>query len=113
MHALPAWRSGMVAGSSCAPCECVLIVCPCTPGVVLEWLQGGCSGLSYQMDFADSEGVQEDDYIIEEYEGLKLVIDPKSLLYLFGMQCDYSNSLVGGGFKVGTWVQNLNRLSRG
>lgn len=34
-----------------------------------------------------------------EYDGFKLVCDPKSLLYLFGMKLDFSNELVGGGFK--------------
>lgn len=35
-----------------------------------------------------------------DYEGgLKLVCDPKSLLYLFGMNLDYSDALVGGGFQ--------------
>lgn len=36
---------------------------------------------------------------VMEYDGFKLVCDPKSLLYLFGMKLDYSNELVGGGFK--------------
>lgn len=60
--------------------------------------QGGCSGLSYKMDFEQAGNVTEDDHILR-YEGFKLVIDPKSLLYLFGMHMDYSDALIGGGFQ--------------
>jgi len=41
--------------------------------------------------------LQGDDYVIQ-YEGFKLACDPKSLLYLFGMNLDYSDALIGGGF---------------
>ena len=61
---------------------------------------GGCSGLSYVMDFATEDDVQEDD-AIDEYpaEKLKCVVDAKSMLYLYGLQLDYSEELIGGGFK--------------
>jgi iron-sulfur cluster assembly accessory protein len=61
---------------------------------------GGCSGLSYIMDFADEDDVQEDDEI-DEYtaEKLKCVVDAKSMLYLYGLELDYSEELIGGGFK--------------
>jgi iron-sulfur cluster assembly protein len=61
---------------------------------------GGCSGLSYVMDFASEDDVQEDDEI-DEYtaEKLKCVVDAKSMLYLYGLELDYSEELIGGGFK--------------
>jgi iron-sulfur cluster assembly protein len=42
--------------------------------------------------------LQEDDYIVEYDGGFRLACDPKSLLYLFGMNLDYSDALIGGGF---------------
>jgi iron-sulfur cluster assembly protein len=61
---------------------------------------GGCSGLSYVMDFSTEEDIQEDDEI-DEYtaEYLKCVVDAKSMLYLYGLELDYSEELIGGGFK--------------
>mmetsp|Transcript_18983 Transcript_18983/g.43251 ORF Transcript_18983/g.43251 Transcript_18983/m.43251 type:complete len:194 (-) Transcript_18983:102-683(-) len=61
---------------------------------------GGCSGMSYAMDFAEESSITEDD-MIDEYitEGIKCIVDPKSMLYLYGMELDYSTELVGGGFK--------------
>jgi len=61
--------------------------------------QGGCSGMSYFMDFETQDQVVEDDAVMELEGDMKLVCDPKSLLYLFGMVLDYSNELIGGGFK--------------
>lgn len=61
---------------------------------------GGCSGLSYVMDFSTEDEIQEDD-AIDEYPGekLKCVVDAKSMLYLYGLELDYSDELIGGGFK--------------
>ncbi|XVF15042.1 hypothetical protein REPUB_Repub09cG0115400 [Reevesia pubescens] len=59
--------------------------------------QGGCSGMSYAMDFEKKENARPDDSIIE-YNGFTIVCDPKSLLFVFGMQLDYSDALIGGGF---------------
>ncbi|XP_028762977.1 iron-sulfur assembly protein IscA, chloroplastic [Neltuma alba] len=59
--------------------------------------QGGCSGMSYTMDFEDGANTRADDSIIE-YNGFVIVCDPKSLLFLYGMQLDYSDALIGGGF---------------
>jgi iron-sulfur cluster assembly protein len=61
---------------------------------------GGCSGLSYVMDFSTEEDIQEDDEV-DEYpdEKLKCVVDAKSMLYLYGLELDYSEELIGGGFK--------------
>ncbi len=60
--------------------------------------QGGCSGMSYMMDFADPSTIREDDEVFD-YEGFKVVCDPKSILYLYGLVLDYSDSLIGGGFE--------------
>uniref|UniRef100_A0A7R9WFB3 Core domain-containing protein n=1 Tax=Pseudictyota dubia TaxID=2749911 RepID=A0A7R9WFB3_9STRA len=61
---------------------------------------GGCSGLSYAMDFSTEDEIQEDD-VVDEYpsEGIKCVVDAKSMLYLYGLELDYSDELIGGGFK--------------
>jgi len=60
---------------------------------------GGCSGMSYFMDFEQEENVKPDDSVMEYQDGFKLVCDAKSLLYLFGLRLDYSGELIGGGFK--------------
>ena len=60
--------------------------------------QGGCSGMSYTMDFDDIANVRENDEVYD-YEGFKVVSDPKSLLYLYGLMLDYSDALIGGGFQ--------------
>ncbi|KAL2551481.1 Iron-sulfur assembly protein IscA [Forsythia ovata] len=59
--------------------------------------QGGCSGMSYTMEFENKESARPDDSVIE-YDGFVIVCDPKSLLFLYGMQLDYSDALIGGGF---------------
>jgi len=60
--------------------------------------QGGCSGMSYMMDFEDISQIGDKDEVFE-YEGFKIICDPKSLLYLYGLVLDYSNALIGGGFQ--------------
>lgn len=61
---------------------------------------GGCSGMSYAMDLMKEEEIIEEDHI-ENFDEIKVqcVIDPKSLLYIYGMELDYSDELIGGGFK--------------
>ena len=56
---------------------------------------GGCSGLMYNLEF-DSE-LKEDDKLIED-NGIKIVIDKKSILYLAGTELDFSDGLNGKGF---------------
>jgi len=58
---------------------------------------GGCSGMSYTMNF--DRTVNEKDKIFEYENGVKVVVDVKSFLYLRGLVLDYSNELMGGGFK--------------
>jgi len=60
--------------------------------------QGGCSGMSYMMDFADIKDVSDHDEVFD-YDGFKIVCDRKSLLYLYGLMLDYSNAMIGGGFQ--------------
>jgi iron-sulfur cluster assembly accessory protein len=63
---------------------------------------GGCSGMSYTMDFIDSAAIRDDDkHYVYEPDGapsFRVVSDPKSLLYIYGMQLDFSSALIGGGF---------------
>jgi len=63
---------------------------------------GGCSGMSYTMDFIDASGIRNDDerytYEPAEVPSFEVVCDPKSLLYIYGMQLDFSTALIGGGF---------------
>ena len=56
---------------------------------------GGCSGLMYQLDFDNEE--KEDDKAFED-NGIKVVVDKKSFLYLVGTTLDYSGGLNGKGF---------------
>lgn len=60
---------------------------------------GGCSGMSYTMDFVPRSAITEDDTTIALDDGLDIVVDPKSLLYLYGLHLDFSSALIGGGFK--------------
>lgn len=57
---------------------------------------GGCSGLTYDVKFDDSMNEFDRTY---EVDGVKVVCDSKSFIYLDGMTIDYSNELVGGGFR--------------
>jgi len=59
--------------------------------------QGGCSGMSYTMEFESRANASPDDSVVE-YDGFAIVCDPKSLLFMFGMELDYSDALIGGGF---------------
>ena len=60
--------------------------------------QGGCSGMSYMMDFEEPDNLQKGDEVFD-YGGFKIVCDPKSMLYLYGLVLDYSNAMIGGGFQ--------------
>jgi iron-sulfur cluster assembly protein len=60
--------------------------------------QGGCSGMSYTMDFEDSSNINEQDEVYD-YDGFRVICDKKSLLYLYGLMLDYSDALIGGGFQ--------------
>ena len=68
---------------------------------------GGCSGMSYVMDVAGPEAVNEEDTVVEYEGGIRCAIDPKSLMFLYGLRLDYSDALIGGGFSF----QNPNAES--
>ena len=57
---------------------------------------GGCSGLQYGMIFDETR----DDDVISEYFGVKVLTDKFSANYLSGCVIDYSDELIGGGFKI-------------
>ena len=63
---------------------------------------GGCSGMSYTMDFIGADEINNDDkiyhYSLSSDQTFQVVCDPKSLLYIYGMQLDFSKELIGGGF---------------
>jgi len=59
---------------------------------------GGCSGFSYTLGFDDQ--ISEVDQL-NEIEGVRVVCDPKSFLYLNGTQIDFEDNLMGRGFKFG------------
>ena len=58
---------------------------------------GGCSGLSYGMGFEKT--AEEDDIVIEE-NGVKILVDSYSQDHLKGANVDYIESLMGSGFKI-------------
>src|SRR6266705_617069 len=57
---------------------------------------GGCSGLQYKMDLQDAPANRD---ILVETAGVRVVVDPKSALYVTGSELDYLDTL-DGGFKV-------------
>ena len=58
---------------------------------------GGCSGLQYGMAF--EEGPKEYDTLVET-DGVRLVVDPTSAMYVGGASIDFVDSLMGGGFRI-------------
>ena len=68
------------------------------PGGVLRVavVGGGCSGLQYKMDLQDAPANR--DFLVES-AGVRVVVDPKSALYVTGSELDYAEAL-DGGFKV-------------
>jgi iron-sulfur cluster assembly protein len=57
---------------------------------------GGCSGLSYDLSFDDE--MNEKDTLYED-KAVKILVDNKSILYLFGTELDFSDGLNGKGFQ--------------
>src|SRR5271167_2849051 len=58
---------------------------------------GGCSGLQYKMDLQDQPANRD---ILVESGGIRVVVDPKSALYVTGSELDFVDALQEGGFKV-------------
>lgn len=65
---------------------------------------GGCSGMQYGMAFQESPEAG-DTVVIQD--GVRLLVDPNSLMYLQGANIDYVDSLIGGGFQI----DNPNAIS--
>jgi iron-sulfur cluster insertion protein len=58
---------------------------------------GGCSGFQYGFEF--DKNISDDDIVIER-DGVKLLVDPTSLLYVIGGQLDFVEDLAGSAFKI-------------
>ncbi len=65
-----------------------------TKGLRLAVIGGGCSGLSYKIEFSEQK---EKDNILN-FDGVKVLIDPKSVIYLKGIVLDFKDGLNGKGF---------------
>ncbi|HYM37766.1 MAG TPA: iron-sulfur cluster assembly accessory protein [Nitrospiraceae bacterium] len=57
---------------------------------------GGCSGLSYTINFDEKIGPHDTVY---EFDGVKVIVDAKSAIYLQGTQLDFQKDLMSGSFK--------------
>ena len=60
-------------------------------------VSGGCSGLTYNLEFDNKQAQSESDKIFEDH-GIRVIIDMRSFLYLAGTNLDYSDGLTGQGF---------------
>ncbi len=61
-------------------------------------VSGGCSGLTYELDFESGEADETNkDQVVEDH-GIKLIVDMRSFLYLSGTELDYTEGLEGEGF---------------
>ena len=65
-------------------------------GVRVFATPGGCSGVSFGMTFTDQ---LNDDDSVRDYEGVKVIVDQKSLVYLDGTELDYGKEGLNEGFK--------------
>lgn len=65
-----------------------------TKGLRLAVTGGGCSGLSYKIEFSEPK---EKDNVLE-FGDIKVLVDPKSVIYLKGIVLDFKDGLNGKGF---------------
>ena len=65
-------------------------------GLRMKVIGGGCSGFQYELGFDEQKSNDK----IAEHNGLKVLIDPRSLLYLAGSTLDFNEGLMESGFKV-------------
>jgi iron-sulfur cluster assembly accessory protein len=70
---------------------------PVPTGLRVAVVGGGCSGFSYHMAFENQ--VNENNDNVYEFDGLKVLVDQMSEMYLDGIQIDYIESIEGSGFK--------------
>ncbi len=68
----------------------------CGVGVRLGVKTTGCSGMAYVLEFVDT--IEADDIVFED-QGVKVIVDVKSLLYLDGTELDYGREGLNEGFK--------------
>ena len=66
-----------------------------TAGIRIGVRSKGCSGLSYTLEYADSQQAMDE---VVELEGVKLLIDPKASLFLIGTEMDYAEEQLKSGF---------------
>lgn len=66
-------------------------------GIRIGLRAGGCNGLSYVFEWCDKEPNEKDHIFI--FDGVKILIDPKSAIYLDGTELDYETGMFGHGFK--------------
>lgn len=67
-----------------------------TPYVRVSVKGGGCSGLSYDLSFDNTQNTSD---TLCEDKGIKILIDKKSVLYLFGTELEFTDGLNGKGFQ--------------
>ncbi len=65
-----------------------------TKGLRLAVTGGGCSGLSYKIEFSEAKAKDN----VLDFNGIKVLIDPKSVIYLKGIVLDFKDGLNGKGF---------------
>ncbi len=65
-------------------------------GVRLGVKTTGCSGMAYTIEFADQ--VEEEDHVFED-KGVKVIVNPKSMVYLTGTELDFTREGLNEGFK--------------
>ena len=70
---------------------------PVPAGLRVGVVGGGCSGFSYHMAFENQVNEASDN--VYEFEGLKVLVDQMSEMYLEGVQIDYIETIEGSGFK--------------
>ncbi|MDJ1178519.1 iron-sulfur cluster assembly accessory protein [Roseofilum sp. BLCC_M91] len=67
-----------------------------TPWVRFEVQTGGCADLSYEIRFDSEKHETDQEYA---YEAIAIIVDPTQLTYLDHLKVDYSDDLMGGGFR--------------
>ena len=67
------------------------------PFLRLRVIAGGCSGFSYKLSF--ERGPAPDDHVLE-WHGLKVLVDPRSAPIVAGSTLEFSDAMLGGGFRV-------------
>ena len=76
-----------------------------TYGIRIGIRSKGCTGLSYALEFADEAGTYDD---VIEAHGIKVLIDPKAVMFILGSQMDYVEDKLSSGFVF----QNPNEKGR-